>query len=137
GCQNAQVSILQEEIKKRDPNFSKPLYILEQQKVGTEADMLSMAIKQTFSGLIKANRHKREPAPLSKLCIGMECGGSDGFSGISANPAVGYVSDMLTALGGSVILSEFPELCGVEQNISDRCVSEADARRFSHLMKTY
>jgi len=137
GCQNAQVQMLLDEINKRDANFSKPLYILEQQKIGTEANMLSEAIKQTFAGLVRANESKREPAPLSKICIGLECGGSDGFSGISANPAIGYTSDLLVALGGSVILSEFPELCGVEQNLSDRCVSVENAERFSHLMKTY
>jgi altronate hydrolase len=74
---------------------------------------------------------------LSKLSIGLECGGSDGFSGISANPAIGYVSDMMVALGGKVILSEFPELCGVEQELSDRCVDEETALRFMSLMKTY
>ena len=137
GCQNAQVQILQEEIVKRDKSFSKPLYILEQQKIGTEKDLISLAIKQTFAGLVLANQIERKPAPLSKLCIGLECGGSDGFSGISANPAIGYTSDLLVALGGSVILSEFPELCGVEQNISDRCVDEGIAQRFSTLMKTY
>lgn len=137
GCQNAQVQILEEEIKKRDANFTKPLYILEQQKIGTEAKLLSEAIKQTFAGLVQANQNKREPAPLNKLCIGLECGGSDGFSGISANPAIGYTSDLLVALGGSVILAEFPELCGVEQNISDRCVTVENAERFSSLMKTY
>jgi altronate hydrolase len=98
---------------------------------------MSQAIKQTFAGLVQANSVQRQPAPLSKLCIGLECGGSDGFSGISANPAIGYTSDLLVALGGSVILSEFPELCGVEQNLSDRCVTETVAKRFSHLMKTY
>jgi altronate hydrolase len=118
GCQNAQVSMLEEEIKKRIPGLTKPLYILEQQKVGTESAFLSEAIKQTFAGLILANQQQRQPAPLSKLCIGLECGGSDGFSGISANPAIGYTSDLLVAMGGSVILSEFPELCGVEQNRS-------------------
>jgi len=137
GCQNAQVSMLEEEIKKRSPQFSKPLYILEQQKIGTESAFLSEAIKQTFAGVILANRQERQPAPLSKLCIGLECGGSDGFSGISANPAIGYTSDMLVALGGSVILSEFPELCGVEQNLSDRCMDTGTAERFSHLMRTY
>jgi altronate hydrolase len=137
GCQNAQVSILEEEIRKRSPDFSKPMYILEQQKVGKESDFLSLAIKQTFAGLILANRQERQPAPLSKLCIGLECGGSDGFSGISANPAIGYTSDLLVALGGSVILSEFPELCGVEQNLSDRCVDTETAERFSFLMRTY
>ena len=137
GCQNAQVQMLQEEIQKRDASFSKPLYILEQQKIGSEANLISDAIKQTFAGLAQANLIERQPAPLSKLCIGLECGGSDGFSGISANPAIGYASDILVALGGSVILSEFPELCGVEQNLSDRCVNTDIAKRFSHLMKTY
>jgi altronate hydrolase len=137
GCQNAQVGMLEEEINKRSPSFSKPMYILEQQKIGTESALLSEAIKQTFAGLIIANRQERAPAPLSKICIGLECGGSDGFSGISANPAIGYTSDLLVAMGGSVILSEFPELCGVEQNLSDRCMDVPTAERFSHLMRTY
>jgi altronate hydrolase len=137
GCQNAQVSILEEEIRKRSPQFGKPMIILEQQKIGKESAFLSEAIKQTFAGLIEANRQERKAAPLSKICIGLECGGSDGFSGISANPAIGYTSDLLVALGGSVILSEFPELCGVEQNLSDRCVDTPTAERFSHLMRTY
>ena len=137
GCQNAQVGLLQEEINKRDKNFTKPLFILEQQKIGKESDLISLAIKQTFAGLVEANKQERTTAPLSKICIGLECGGSDGFSGISANPAIGYTSDLLVALGGSVILSEFPELCGVEQNLSDRCVNEEAAKRFGHLMKTY
>ena len=137
GCQHAQASILKREILKRDPNFRKPLEVLEQQKEGTENQLIRKAIKRTFAGLMKANELKREPAPLSKLCIGMECGGSDGFSGISANPAVGYVSDLLVALGGSVILSEFPELCGVEQELSDRCIDDATATRFMDLMRNY
>jgi altronate hydrolase len=137
GCQNAQVEMLKEEIAKRDGSFSKPLYIIEQQKIGTESELMATAIRQTLEGLAIADKQKRQPAPLSKLCIGLECGGSDGFSGISANPAIGYTSDLLVALGGSVILSEFPELCGVEQNISDRCVDRASAERFAKLMRTY
>lgn len=73
-----------------------------------------------------------------KTFDGYHCtGGSDGFSGISANPAIGYTSDLLVALGGGVILSEFPELCGVEQKLSDRCMDENIANRFMHLMRTY
>ena len=137
GCQHSQVSILQSEIAKRDASFNKPLVVLEQQVIGTEADLMKEALKQTFAALIEVNKTSRKPAPLSKLCIGLECGGSDGFSGISANPALGYVSDVLVTLGGSVILAEFPELCGVEQEMSDRCVDETTANRFIHLMKTY
>lgn len=137
GCQHAQASILEREIAKRDPSFAKPLYIFEQQVEGTEQELMQKAIKFTFAGLIKANKQQREDAPLRKLCIGLECGGSDGFSGISANPALGYLSDMLIAMGGSVILSEFPELCGVEQELSDRCIDESTAEKFMHLMKVY
>ncbi|TWR24911.1 altronate dehydratase [Mucilaginibacter achroorhodeus] len=137
GCQHAQASILQDEIKKRDANFGKPLIILEQQKLGTESNLLHEALKQTFAGLMEANKQTRQPAPLSKLCIGLECGGSDGFSGISANPTLGYLSDILVSLGGSVILAEFPELCGVEQEMSDRCVTEDEAQRFMELMRSY
>jgi altronate hydrolase len=137
GCQNAQYSILQEEIAKRTSDLGKPLYFLEQQNIGTEAEMMALALKQTFAGLMQANQNVRKPAPLSKLTIGLECGGSDGFSGISANPAIGYTSDLLVGLGGTVILAEFPELCGVEQELTDRCVSREDAELFSHLVKTY
>lgn len=137
GCQHAQVDILKEEVEKRMGAFKKPLLIFEQQIEGTEEQLVNEALKQTFVGLIEANRQKRAPASLDKLCIGLECGGSDGFSGISANPAIGYTSDLLVALGGSVILSEFPELCGVEQDLSDRCLDETKAGKFIHLMKTY
>ncbi|MES2265624.1 MAG: altronate dehydratase family protein [Bacteroidota bacterium] len=137
GCQHAQASILQDEIKKRDPNFSKPLMILEQQKLGTESRLLHEALKQTFAGLMQVNKQQREPAPINKLCIGLECGGSDGFSGISANPVLGYLSDMMVTMGGSVILAEFPELCGVEQELSDRCVDDTTALKFMDLMRTY
>lgn len=137
GCQNAQVSILQDEIAKRDPDFSKPLYVIDQQKTGKESVMLEQALRQTLAGLIQANTNERKPAPLNKITIGLECGGSDGFSGISANPAIGYTSDLLVALGGSVILAEFPELCGVEQNLIDRCVDSNDADRFTSLIRTY
>ena len=137
GCQNAEVKILEEEIAKRDASFCKPLFILDQQKTGRGSDFIALAIKQTFKGLAEANNITREPAPLNKLVIGLECGGSDGFSGISANPAIGCTSDILVACGGAVILSEFPELCGVEQQITERCLHEETAKRFMHLMKTY
>ena len=137
GCQNSQVEILREQIARRDPNFSKPMFVFEQQKSGSEFKMLSEAIQSTFIGLTEANRCQRAPASPSHLCVGLKCGGSDGFSGISANPAVGRVSDTLAALGGRSLLSEFPELCGVEQNLVDRCIEKAVADRFIRLMSDY
>ncbi len=137
GCQHLEVVNLLEDIKKRNPQFNKPLYVFEQQQSESEEQMIAAAIKKTFEGLIQINTLQREPAPLSELCIGVKCGGSDGFSGISANPAVGHTADLLVALGGKILLAEFPELCGAEQNLIDRCTTEASAKKFIQLMKDY
>jgi altronate hydrolase len=137
GCQHAQVAILREEIRKRNPKFDKPLFILEQQRSGSEAAMMSDAIRQTFLGLVEANKAQRTAAPLSNLCVGLKCGGSDGFSGISANPAIGHTADLIAALGGRTILSEFPELCGVEQELINRGKEPAVGDRFIQLMRDY
>jgi altronate hydrolase len=111
--------------------------LFEQQQSGLETTMLSKAIEATFEGLLQANQLVRHPAPIAKLTVGLKCGGSDGFSGLSANPALGQVSDLLAALGARSILSEFPELCGVEQNLIDRCSRPEDADRFIQLMRDY
>jgi altronate hydrolase len=137
GCQHAQIGILRDELRKRNPKFDKPLVVVEQQQSGTETAMLSGAIRTTFLGLMKANECRRTSAPLSSLCLGLKCGGSDGFSGLSANPAIGHASDLLVALGGRTLLSEFPELCGVEQELINRSKSNEVADRFIHLMKSY
>jgi altronate hydrolase len=137
GCQHAQVPMLLEEIKRRDPNFKKTVLIYEQQKSPSESAMMTKAIRETFLGMVEADKSTRQPAPLSKLTLGLQCGGSDGFSGLSANPAIGHVSDIVAALGGIGILSEFPELCGVEQQLIDRCVRKEVADRFAHLMRDY
>jgi len=137
GCQHAQIEILQSEIRKRNPQFDKPLFILEQQKIGSESAMMEEAIRQTFLGLVEANKAQRTPSPLAKLCVGLKCGGSDGFSGLSANPAIGHTSDLLVALGGRTILSEFPELCGVEQELINRGKTKEVGDRFIQLMRDY
>jgi altronate hydrolase len=137
GCQHAQVKLFEDALKKINPSFDKPLYIIGQQESKSEPEFIADAVRKTFAGLAQANECKRTPAPISKLIVGLECGGSDGFSGISANPVLGYFSDMLTALNGSPVLSEFPELNGVEQNLVDRSVSLPIAEKFVDLMQRY
>lgn len=137
GCQNLQLDELLKNIKSYTQNFEKPLFVFEQQQLGNENVLVTEAIRATFKGLLQINEIERKPAPLSKLTLGVKCGGSDGFSGISANPAVGYCADLLVALGGKVLLAEFPELCGVEQELIDRMTNEDIAQKFIHLMKTY
>ena len=137
GCQNMQVQDFLNDLKKRTPNFDKPLYIFEQQQSKSEEELITEAIRKTLIGLVEVNKIERQPVPLSDLCIGVKCGGSDGFSGISANPAIGYTSDLVVALGGKVLLAEFPELCGAEQGLVDRCVNETIANKFIKLMNDY
>jgi altronate hydrolase len=137
GCQHAQIDILKRALNRIAPESTKPVYFLEQQQSSSEPEYIAQAIKKTFVGLIEANKIKRTPAPLSKLIIGLECGGSDGFSGISANPTLGYVSDLVVGLGGAAILSEFPELNGVEQELINRCVDVDKAQKFAQIMKAY
>lgn len=137
GCQHLQTAKLLEDLKARNPTFDKPVLVFEQQQSKGEEQLIKEAILHTFRGLQEINQQVRQPAPLSALSVGVKCGGSDGFSGISANPAVGYASDLLVALGAKVLLAEFPELCGAEQNLIDRCVDEATANKFIRLMREY
>jgi len=137
GCQHSQIAGLREEVRKRNPHLDKPLLILDQQQCGTESALMSRALRGTFLGLVEAENARRQRVTLSHLCVGLKCGGSDGFSGISANPTLGHVADILAVLGGRGILSEFPELCGVEQDLINRCVSKDVADRFIYLMRDY
>ncbi|MGG9972074.1 UxaA family hydrolase [Ferruginibacter sp. SUN002] len=137
GCQNLQVGDFKADLKERNPNFDKPLFIFEQQQSQSEEQLIADAIKKTFEGLVEINKLERKPASLDKLVLGVKCGGSDGFSGISANPSVGYCSDLLVGLGGKVLLAEFPELCGVEQELIDRTIEADAAKKFINLMKSY
>jgi altronate hydrolase len=137
GCQNAQVSMLEEALTELYPRHSKPVFVLEQQKSHSERLFLAEASKKTFIGLTIANQVTRQPASIRHICLGLKCGGSDGFSGISANPALGHASDLLVAAGGSALLAEFPELNGVEQELINRCQTDADAERFRDLMQAY
>jgi altronate hydrolase len=137
GCQNAQTGMLMDELRARDPGMRKPVLVFDQQRAGRESALMSRALDETFAALLEANRMERAPAPISALTVGLKCGGSDGFSGISANPVVGYVSDLLVGAGGKTLLSEFPELHGVEQELINRCATDELAQRFYDLMKAY
>ncbi|MFZ0394928.1 MAG: altronate dehydratase family protein [Terracidiphilus sp.] len=137
GCQHAQASMLMDEYRARDAKMSKPVLVFEHQRAGRDTVLMTEALEATFAALEEANQAQRTPAPLSGLTIGLQCGGSDGFSGISANPTLGYVSDLLGELGGRTLLSEFPELHGVEQELVNRCATDELAQRFYDLMHTY
>lgn len=139
GCQHSQIAVFKQKLAEKDPNFNKPMYIFEQQQdegSGVE-NLLNEVVLKTFEGLIEINQIDRKPAPLSALRLGVKCGGSDGFSGISANPAIGHTADLLVGLGGTVMIAEFPELCGVEQELQNRSVTAEVADNFGKMMREY
>ncbi|MFN0255558.1 UxaA family hydrolase [Pedobacter ureilyticus] len=137
GCEHLQAKQFKDDLLAINPNFNKPIILLGQQQSVSEEELLKETLRETFKGLVEINKMERKPAPLSKLCVGVKCGGSDGFSGISANPAVGHCADLLVALGAKVLSAEFPELCGVEQELIDRMPEEETARKFIKLMTEY
>ncbi|MFM1835975.1 MAG: Altronate dehydratase [Bacteroidota bacterium] len=139
GCQHSQIEVFKEKLRVKDANFSKPIHFFEQQQdegSGVE-QLLNEVVLKTFEGLIEINKIERKPAPLSALRLGVKCGGSDGFSGISANPAIGHTADLLVGLGGTVMIAEFPELCGVEQELQNRSVNAEVADNFGKMMREY
>ena len=119
GCENSNIGVLKSYIGDVDDNRVKFLVAQDSEdeiKEGTEI----------VDGLMKyASKFTRKPVPLSKLTVGLKCGGSDGFSGITANPVVGAFSDILNSLGGSTILTEVPEMFGAETILMNRCVDKS------------
>ena len=118
GCENSGIDILKEYIGEYDPNRVK--FLVAQESDDEIADSVELC-KELID---YAATFEREPISVSKLIIGMKCGGSDGFSGITANPCVGKFSDLLISKGGTTILTEVPEMFGAETILMNRCANE-------------
>ncbi|WP_273804957.1 UxaA family hydrolase [Providencia rettgeri] len=137
GCEKAQRKMFKESLAARNPNFDKPALYFRQQEWNSEEEMMQTALRQTYECMKEVKPQPRVDVPLSHLKLGVKCGASDGFSGISGNPAMGLVSDWLVTLGGASGLAEFPELCGAEGDMVKRCVSFDDKKKFLELMERY
>ena len=118
GCENLTQDQFKEELGQWDENRVKFLVC---QNVEDEFEEGRKLLKELAE---YAGQFKREPIPASELVVGMKCGGSDGLSGITANPTVGRFSDRLIALGGSTVLTEVPEMFGAENILFSRCENE-------------
>ncbi len=115
GCENSNIDVLKPYIGEYDENRVKFLVCQEHEdEYGDALDVLEELIDY-------AATFKREPISASKLIVGLKCGGSDGFSGITANPLVGRFSDILVSKGGTTILTEVPEMFGAETILMSRC----------------
>ena len=115
GCENNQVSALKEQL----PPTERIRYI-ETQKVEDEQEAIHQQLSE-LAEIMKAD--KRVPCPLSALRIGLKCGGSDAFSGLTANPLLGKLTDLLAPMGAHMVLTEVPEMFGAERLLMARCIS--------------
>ncbi len=118
GCENNNLEVFRAVLGEVDPNRVK---FLNCQDFSDEIEEGIRLIRQLQQ---YAATFQRTPQPLSKLKVGLKCGGSDGYSGITANPLVGRFSDLLVAQGGAAVLTEVPEMFGAEQLLMDRCIDE-------------
>jgi altronate hydrolase len=126
GCEQNQIAPLIERIGAHEPGMLQKLIMQEE---GGTAAAIKKGIAQVSAMLDRANSYTREPAPVSHLIVGLNCGGSDGYSGITANPALGGASDMLVAHGATTVLSETPEIYGAEHLLTRRAATPEIAQK--------
>ena len=119
GCENSGIEQIQKKMGSWDEDRVK--FLISQQV--EDEHTAAMAILEELAARMKAE-DVRVPCPASELVVGLKCGGSDGFSGITANPVIGGLSDRLIAQGGTTILTEVPEMFGAETILMDRCGTE-------------
>ena len=126
GCEAMPVPSLLEALGGREEPWRQGLDI---QDAGGTSAAIRLGIERVEAMLPAAARRRREPVPVSELIVGLNCGGSDGFSGITANPALGGCVDLLAAHGATAILSETPEIYGAEHLLTRRAASAEVARK--------
>ena len=117
GCENNNIEVFKGVLGEYDPNRVK---FLNTQDVDDDVEEGIWIVKELQE---YAKKFERVPIPISKLKLGLKCGGSDGYSGITANPLVGRLSDKLISMGGSCVLTEVPEMFGAEHLLMQRCES--------------
>ncbi|NNG08269.1 MAG: altronate dehydratase [Desulfobacteraceae bacterium] len=111
------------------------LQTIEIQGTAGTRDSVRLGIEAIHEMLPEANRVKREPLPVSGIVLGLECGGSDAYSGITANPALGAAADLLISYGGTAILSETPEIYGAEHLLTRRAISDEVGEKLIHRIR--
>ncbi len=138
GCEKTNLSKMEEYLSQRGmEGFGKPIHWLGVQAAGGTAQVVSQGLAAVKELLPQVNEAQREEIPASEIVLALECGGSDGFSGLSANPALGHAADQIVRCGGTVILSEVPEFCGAEHVLAHRSKDAEIAREVYDLVDWY
>jgi altronate hydrolase len=132
GCEMNQIDWLLEAYGlKQGPTFQ----VMNIQSVAGLRKTVEMGIKKIEAMLPIANEARREPCPASELKVALQCGGSDAWSGITANPALGHACDLLAAQGGTGVLAETPEIYGAEHLLTRRAIDRATGERLIEFIK--
>jgi altronate hydrolase len=125
--------VLEEYLQRLGRKLDKPLVRIGIQQAGGTQAAIQAGIAAVTKMLPEVNEIRRVPVPVSELILGVKCGGSDAFSGISANPSLGFAADMLVRSGGTVLITEVPEFCGAEHLLAQRA-RDADTARAVYTM---
>ena len=126
GCETNQISFITEKYGLEEGPLMRTMTI---QQLGGTRKTVEIASGIIREMLPQVNAATRTPQPVSKLKVALQCGGSDGYSGISANPALGYAADLIVENGGTAVLSETPEIYGAEHLLTRRATSPAVAQK--------
>ena len=137
GCEKTNLQYVEKYLLKREKDFNKPVYKIGIQEIGGTQKAIEAGLKCVEAMLPFVNEAKRETFPVSELILGVKCGGSDGFSGISANPSLGYTSDLLVRSKGTVLITEIPEFCGAEHIVANRAKDAETGRKVYETIDWY
>jgi len=137
GCEKTNLARVEKYLLKREKSFNKPVAKIGIQDVGGTEAAIALGLKEVESMLPQVNETAREECSISELVLGVKCGSSDGFSGISANPSLGRAADLLVRSGGTVLITEVPEFCGAEHVLAQRAKDADTAREIYRLVDWY
>jgi altronate hydrolase len=137
GCEKTNLSQVEKYLLKRDKSFDKPVAKIGIQEVGGTQAAIQQGLKEVEQMLPLVNLTAREECSVSELVLGVKCGGSDGFSGISANPSLGRAADLLVRSGGTVLITEVPEFCGAEHLLAYRAKDVETGRAVYRMVDWY
>src|SRR5215213_7813466 len=137
GCEKTNLARVEKYLLNREKDFDKPVAKIGIQEVGGTQAAIEQGLREVERMLPEVNRIEREECPVSELVLGVKCGGSDGFSGISANPSLGRAADTLVRSGGTVLITEVPEFCGAEHLLAGRAKDVETGRAVYRMVDWY
>lgn len=137
GCEKTNLAAVEKYLLKRELSFNKPVAKIGIQEIGGTRAAIEKGLQIVQEMLPQVNENRREEFPVSELVLGVKCGSSDGFSGISANPSLGRAADLLVRSGGTVLITEVPEFCGAEHILANRAKDAETGRAIYRMIDWY